>query len=155
MAAKRRTRSGGERHTRLTYFLTGTAAWLSLTPAERAVYLEVARVYDGRNNGFLGLSVRRAGERCNINKDTAARALQTLVERGFLELATPGGFSLKLRHAAEYRLTEYACDKTHAAATKAYQRWRPSPPEERRTRSPSKGQEVRFGGTERTLRVVG
>lgn len=119
-------RSKGERHVRLTHFMTGTAAWLSLKPAERAVYLEVARVYNGGNNGLLAISVRTLEERCNINKDTAGRALKVLQERGFIERVMAGGFSRKTRHAAEWRLTEWGCDKTHAPATKTYQAWRPS-----------------------------
>ena len=150
---RRRKKTSGERHTRLTYFLTGTAAWLSLSPAERVVYLEVARRYDGRNNGWLALSVRDAADRCNINKDTAGRALKVLVERGFLELAAQGAFSYKVRHAAEYRLTEYPCDKTHAPPSKAYQQWRP-PLGPRETRSGMKGQAVRHQGTAPALRVV-
>lgn len=117
----------GDRHARLTHFLMDTRAWLSLSPIERALYLEVARIYNGTNNGWLGLSVRRAGVRCNINKDTAAAALKVLMERGFIELATPGGFSRKTPHAAEWRLTEWPCDRTHTPATKAYQHWRPEP----------------------------
>ena len=106
--------------------MTGTPAWHSLKPAERAVYLEVARVYNGCNNGSLALSVRDAADRCNINKDTAGRALRVLEERGFIECVTPGGFSRKTPHATEWRLTEWPCDRSHAPATKAYQAWRPT-----------------------------
>ncbi len=119
-------RSKGERHVRLTYFLMGTPAWLSLTPAGRAVYLEVARLYNGSNNGLLGLSVRDAAKRCRINKDTAARALRILEARGFIECVVPGGFSRKTPHAAEWRLTEWRCDASHALPSKAYQHWRPT-----------------------------
>jgi len=105
--------------------MTGTVAWLSLKPAERAVYAEVARAYNGHNNGSIGLSVRVAATRCNIHKDTAGRAFKVLEERGFIECATPGGFSRKTPHATEWRLTDWKCDKTGERATKAFQHWRP------------------------------
>ena len=118
---------GGERHVRLTHFMMKTPAWRSLKPSERALYLEVAMVYNGSNNGFLALSCRDAGSRCHINKDTAAAHFKTLEDRGLIECATPGGFSRKTPHASEWRLTEWKCDRTHQPPTKAYQTWRPAP----------------------------
>ncbi len=140
---------GGERHTRLTYFMQGTAAWLSLKPAERAVYLDVARIYNGTNNGTIARSCRDAGKGCRINKDTAAQAFKVLVERGFLDCTTPGGFSLKTRHAAEWRLTDWKCDKTHAPPSKAYQHWRPPSVKtaKSKTRSQTSAPTVRNEGT--------
>lgn len=141
---------GGERHIRLTHFMTGTDAWLSLKPAERAVYLDVARIYNGTNNGTLARSCRDTAKACNINKDTAARAYKALVERGFLDCMTPGGFSLKTRHATEWRLTEWPCDKTRVLPSKAYQHWRPPPVvqcAESKTRSQTNAARVLNEGT--------
>jgi len=112
------------------------AAWRHLTPAARAVYLEVARLYNGGNNGFLALSVRNAAERCNINKDTAGRALEALKTHGFIECVSPGGFSRKNRHASEWRLTGEVCDRTGTQPSKAFMRWSPEGTSERKTRSP-------------------
>ncbi len=141
---------GGERHIRLTHFMTGTPAWQSLKPAERVVYLDVARIYNGKNNGTLARSCRDAGKACNVNKDTAAKAFKVLEERGFLDCTTPGGFSLKTRHAAEWRLTEWACDKTRALPSKRYQHWRPPAvvqPVKSTTRSQTSAPSVRTEGT--------
>ena len=113
-----------------------SAAWRHLTPAARAVYIEVVRLYNGRNNGFLALSVRDAAARCNINKDTAGRALEALKAHGFLDCVTPGGFSRKIRHASEWRLTAETCDRTGIAGSKAFMGWSPDPEPERKTRSP-------------------
>ena len=46
--------------------MLSSKAYLSLTCPARAVLLEIARVYDGANNGRLGLSVRVAAKRCRI-----------------------------------------------------------------------------------------
>ena len=120
---------------RLPWFLLESPAWRSTNPAARAVYLEVARLYNGRNNGLLALSVRDAADRCRINKDTAGRALEALRTIGFIECVTPGGFSRKMRHASEWRLTVETCDRTGALPSKAFMRWRPGPPSEEKTRS--------------------
>lgn len=131
---------------KLDCFMLESPAYRSLTPAARAVYVEVAKLYNGRNNGALALSVRDAAERCRINKDTARKAFALLQEVGFLECATPGGFTRKVRHAAEWRLTGERCDKTGALATMAFMRWRP-PAAESKTRSQTSAKAVPSSGT--------
>ena len=110
----------------LPHFMLNSAAWASLFPQDRAVYVELRRRYNGRNNGRIGLSVREAAELCRMNRDTAARSLRRLEEAGFIEMVTPGGFTRKDRHSTEWRLTTDLCDVTGAPASKAFQRWRPS-----------------------------
>ena len=116
---------GGGRFVQLHHFMMRTAAWQSLPPPDRAIYLEIAMLFDGTNNGRLALGVRRAAELVNVNKDTAARCFQRLQDRGFIECAQPGGFTMKLRHATEWRLTQHRCDRTHQPPTKAFLRWAP------------------------------
>ena len=120
---------GGGRFVALHHFMLNTLAWQSLSPAERAVYVYLAKQYDGANNGTLLGPDRGIAENCNINRATAAKAKRILEERGFIELVTPGGFSRKVRHASEYRLTFYRCDVTEAAPSKAFLTWRPLAPE--------------------------
>ena len=43
----------------------------------------------------LGLSVRRASQRCNVARGTAQRALVELQDRGFVDCMTKGAFSRK------------------------------------------------------------
>jgi hypothetical protein len=135
--------SGGGRFVALHEFMQDTPAWRSLKPSDRAVYIEVARVYNGTNNGFLARSVRQLSDLANVNKDTAGKCLIHLVDVGFLECATPGGYSRKTPHAAEWRLTQYRCDRTGAVPSKAFLQWRPKS----KTRSPESGQSVRKEGT--------
>lgn len=139
---KGRSNHGGK-FTQLHEFMMQTEAWRSLSPAERAVYVEVARVYSGSNNGFLARSVRQLADLTNINKDTAGRCLVRLQDRGFLECATPGGFSRKTPHAAEWRLTQHKCDKTGAPPTKLFLKW--SAQIQKPVRN--EGQTVRIRGT--------
>ncbi|MCP5091457.1 MAG: helix-turn-helix domain-containing protein, partial [Gammaproteobacteria bacterium] len=100
-------------------------AWQSLKPAARVVYIELKRLYNGANNGFISASVRQLADTANCDKNTVGRALKELVEKGFIERVTPGGFSRKNRHATEWRLSEYECHLTNQPATKTFTRWQP------------------------------
>lgn len=123
-----------ERHVRLYDWMMDSRAWASLSPADRAVYIEIERLYhptsaDGGwpgNNGKIAVSVRSLALKCRISKDTAARSLRTLEERGFIVCVTPGGFSRKDPHASEWRLTRAKCDVTGESATTAFMRWKPA-----------------------------
>jgi hypothetical protein len=93
-------RSKGEaRHIRLYHWLLASPAWRSLKPVERAAYVDIASRYAGHGSN---------------------KALQ---ERGFIVLTKRGAFSLKLRHATEWRRTEFPCDVTHAVPSKDFMRW--------------------------------
>jgi DNA-binding transcriptional regulator YhcF (GntR family) len=54
---------------------------------------------------------------------TAQRAFKELQDHGFIILAKRGAFSLKCRHATEWRLTEFRDDVTGDMATKDFARW--------------------------------
>jgi hypothetical protein len=119
--------TGESRHVRLYYWLMQTVAWRSLDATARAIYVEMASRYGGpgSNNGRIPYSVREAAESLRIGKTTAARALERLQQRGFIVAMKKGAFSLKLRHATEWRLTEFPCDMTHVLPTKEFTRWSP------------------------------
>lgn len=113
---------GSGRFLRLDYDLLTSPAWLSLSPAPRAVLIQVGKRYNGANNGMLAASVRDLADECRINKDTAAKALKTLQDAGFLDLVQAGSFSRKVQHAAEYRLTWERCDRTRQMPTRRFRR---------------------------------
>jgi hypothetical protein len=122
--SKTHMRHGKEaRHVRLYHWIINSPAYLSLTPAARAIHLELCRLYNGGNNGQIALSVRVAAERCRISKNTANRSFRELVERGFITLMRPGAFSLKVRHASLWRLNHLNCDVTGELASKEFMRW--------------------------------
>jgi hypothetical protein len=54
---------------------------------------------------------------------TASNAFAELVETGFIEGAQKAAFSLKLRHASEWRLTWQVCDVTGQLPSKALTKW--------------------------------
>jgi hypothetical protein len=113
-------------HVRLYDWLLKSEAWQALTSSQRCVYLELEQRFFGNNNGRIGLSVRTAASGCHITKDTAKKAFDRLLELGFVECVTPGGFSRKTSHATEWRLTRARCDVTGELPSKAFMRWRSS-----------------------------
>jgi DNA-binding transcriptional regulator YhcF (GntR family) len=113
----------GSPHVRLYDWLLNSPAYLSLSSSARAVLIEILHGYNGRNNGQIGLSVRRASERCNIARGTALRAFIELQEKGFIELVTKGAFSRKVPHASEWRVTLWDCDVTGEMASKKFMSW--------------------------------
>src|SRR5262249_50355629 len=128
MGRPNRTGRGGSapRHVRLYHYMTGSPAWHDLNAVARAIYCEISRRYagDGSNNGRIPYSVREAASELKISTTTASRALAALVDHGFLVPMKKGAFSLKSRHATEWRLTEFPCDVTHEMASKEFMRWR-------------------------------
>jgi hypothetical protein len=75
--------------------VTTPSSWTSLDTVARCVFIEIARLYNGNNNGELGISCRRAGKLCNVSKNTADRAIQQLLDRGFLRRTRTAGFGWK------------------------------------------------------------
>ncbi len=151
---------GVGRFIQLPMFMLESAAWRALSSQEQAAYLAVAMVYNGANNGCLAVSVRQVAERARVNKDTAAKCMARLQALGFIECASPGGFSRKVRHAAEWRLTLFKCDRTNALPSKAFMKWRPDNtdhgPLVSDTRSPRFGQsEEKRAATVPPFRTVG
>lgn len=127
--AKRQGRSGKDpRHVRLYHLMLASAAWRSPSANARAIYIEVAARYagPGSNNGRIPYAVGEATEALNIGRATACRAFEQLQDRGFIVAVTKGAFSLKKKHATQWRLTEFGCDVTSAWATKDFMRWQPS-----------------------------
>jgi hypothetical protein len=111
------------RHVRLYDYLLTSSAWLSLSCQSRSLLIEIARLYDGTNNGRIALSVRVAAQRCRIAKDTASRAFQELEDRAFIECVKRGAYSLKTRHASEWRITWRRCDVTGQLPTNPFKWW--------------------------------
>lgn len=100
-------------------------AWATLPVYEKAAWLEVARLYNGSNNGFLDVAVRTLAKSLGISVNKASWCLQELVARGFLEVTEQSAFSRKDRTATSYRLTHRECDRTHQPGSRAFLNWRP------------------------------
>lgn len=111
---------GNSRFAAIPHEVLDSPGYSSTRPAARAVLIELVKLHNGSNNGRLALSVRRIQERCNMSKDTAAKALQELEDAGLIEMVTKGSFRQKNRHASEYRLLWNQCDVTNALPRSNY-----------------------------------
>src|SRR6516165_8499753 len=105
------------RHIRLYHWMTDSPAWRDLNAVARAIYCEMAKRYNGSNNGRIPYSIREAVDQLHIGKMTAWRATESLVDHGFCVPIQRGAFSLKKRHATEWRLTEFPCDVRHSVSS--------------------------------------
>jgi hypothetical protein len=105
----------------LYHYLLNSEAWRSLDPLSRSIYVELCRRYNGQNNGKISFSVREGAEMFNVGKTTVSRSLGRLIARGFAFPTKKGAFSLKMRHATEWRLADYPADGQ--PATKDFMRW--------------------------------
>lgn len=123
--AKKHDRDGRkDRYFVLYHYMLNTEAWKALTPAARAVYIQIGARYDGFNNGKIAFSVRDAASEVGINKNTASRTFKELIDGGFIEETRHGGLSRKTRVASEWRLTAFKCDLTGALKSSLFmQRW--------------------------------
>ena len=121
-------RSTTERFVSLPHWMLQSPAWRSLSPVARSVFIELAAIYNGSNNGHIALSARDAAERTRCSKNTASRAFAELIQKGFIDLCSRGHFDRKAPHAAEYRLTMHGCDRSGERASKRFMCWHPAEP---------------------------
>lgn len=133
----KKARNEWQRHVRVCHYMMDSQAWKSLGAIPRAVYLDMAKRYNGTNNGGIGYSMRCAVDELNIGLATAKRALDALQERGFIVPVKKGAFSYKHRHATEWLLTEHGYGT--ALATKDFMKWTP---DQNKTRYPERKQSV-------------
>jgi hypothetical protein len=131
----------GPRHVRICHYMMATPAWKSLGATARAIYLDMASRYAGygSNNGRIVYSVRNAVEELSIGLATAKRALDALQDHGFIVATKRGAFNIKVRHASEWRLTEFPSDISKDIATKDFMTWTP---EKNKTRYPQRNRTV-------------
>ena len=121
--ARRKYKSSSPRFVALRHYMLNSPAWHDLDAVSRALYIEIARRYMGQNNGRIPYSVREGAEELGVAKATISRSLRNLTEHGFIVKTKKGAFSLKSRHATEWRLTEF--DYDNKLATKDFMRWSP------------------------------
>lgn len=128
--ARRHDKTGrstnGPPFVQLFHYMLDSPAWLSLSLPARAAFVELARRYNGANNGLIGMSATELGERIGKSKATAARALNELEEKGFVAVTKVGTFRRKDRQASEYRLTLHRCDVSLHPPSKDFMRRRPA-----------------------------
>ncbi len=100
-------------------------AYRCLSTYGRALLLEFRRLYNTHNNGKIVMSVRQAARLLNCNKDTAAKVLRELEDKGWIRQTSKGNFSRKTnKTASTWRITNQPVGLgLDVPKTKEYARW--------------------------------
>jgi hypothetical protein len=126
----------------LQKWMLDTEAWRALSLPARGAIIELLHIYNGVNNGNLGMSVRRLAERLGCSKATASRVLIELEDVGFIDTVHLGSFTRKQRRASEYRLTWLRCDLTGKLPSKRFMQYIPCSKKQRTVSSERQKEEV-------------
>ncbi len=109
-------------------FIWNSPAWLATSANARCAFLFLLQQFNGHNNGEIVCSVRQVADNLGVGKATAKRAIDELIEHGFIVVAKDSGFNQKGRKAREYRLTHLPTingNGVNVPASHDYQSWKP------------------------------
>jgi DNA-binding transcriptional MocR family regulator len=145
--ARRRKKYSGPRFIQFYDWELGCPAYRHLSVYGRALLIEFRIAYNGYNNGEIVMSVRQGAKLIGCNKDTAAKAIKELEEKGWIRLMEKGRFDQKTNKTASlWRITNQPIGMgVDTPETKEYMSWRP--PEKIKTRSHETGPAVPGDGT--------
>ncbi len=120
---KHKKGGGAGRHVQLPEWLQASEAWATLRPGPRALYIEVKRRFNGKNNGAIFISHRDAAKALNVHRNTVGPYLRELERRGFIHLTVaphlgPSGIG----EASVWALEELPTQDGKLAG-KAFMRW--------------------------------
>ena len=109
------------------HWMIRSPAWRALTPAARALYVELAQRYNSINNGEIAMPFARLRACSRVAKDTASKTFHELEEKGVIKRNVCGSFNWKLKYATTWILTEFPLGEN--PPTKEFARWQLTNPE--------------------------
>jgi hypothetical protein len=117
-------KKGGGRFVHLPEYLQATEAWATLKPGPRALYIELKRRFNGKNNGRIFLSYRDAAAAINVHYNTIGPYFAELEKRGLIAMTRgpclgPSGVG----QASLWALQELAA-KDGKPAAQGFLRWK-------------------------------
>ena len=120
----KQNKKGAGRFVQLHEWFQETAAWATLLPGPRALYIELKRRHTGSNNGRIILSHREAAKLLNVHRNTVGTWFKELEARGFIVTTQapylgPSGVG----QTSHWLLTEIP-GQDMKAASKAFASWR-------------------------------
>ena len=77
----------------------------SLSANAKVIWVELIIRYKKVNNGEISLSCREAARVCSCSPNTAARAIDELIDRKLVRVTVDSNFNYKSRQARRYELT--------------------------------------------------
>lgn len=116
-------------------WLMRSVAWQYATVYEKALYIEIKRRYNGKNNGDISMSHREAQELLQCSNRPITAAFAGLQEKGLIKATVKGAFDWKVARtgsgsgrATRWELTELPRDvpvKVLSGGSKEFMSWRP------------------------------
>ncbi|GJL87154.1 MAG: hypothetical protein DHS20C03_08630 [Minwuia thermotolerans] len=127
MSRKPRNRASGPRFVSIYEIELQCPAYREMTVHGRALLVEFRMIYNGSNNGSIGMSVRRAADLLNCGKNRAEAALKELQNKGWIVCTGKGSFDQKTgNRSTTWRITNQPVGLgVQTPETKDYMRWKP------------------------------
>ena len=124
---RRKKKFNGPLWVQLYHWEMDLPAYRHLSVYGRSLLLEFRRLYNGGNNGKIVMSVRQAAALLNCNKDTAAKYLTELEDKGWTRQNEKGYFTQKSdKTASKWRITNQPIGLgVDTPETKEYAKWQP------------------------------
>lgn len=129
-------RVGDGRYFQMHEWFMKSQAWEHASVYERALYLELKRRYNGKNNGDIPLSHREAEALLKCSNKPVATAFQGLQDKGFIKATSKGSFDWKVARkgknfgrSTRWELTELPRDipeRVLAGGSKEFMTWQPT-----------------------------
>ena len=118
-----------DRFVMLPFGMIDSLAFKSLNPKSIALYVYIARRYNGDNNGDISFSVREGAKYLRVSPTTANNLIKELVEKGFLNITQDSSFNYKQRKARRFELTQWNL-KQGVAPDNGWRFWKPKEKEQ-------------------------
>lgn len=100
--------------------LTGSPVWRFLSGSAKGLFIDIARLYNGTNNGYITYAYSTAQKNLGFSSRTANKAFNELIEKGFIEPVKKGIYR---GNATEWRITCFKDDRTGASPTNEWQQY--------------------------------
>lgn len=117
------------RFIQLSHGMLDSQAFRALSPNAVTLLVKMMRLYNGYNNGDIGMGCRAAAEAVGIGKTAASKALDELVEHGFLKITKNSAFNMKQRVSRRWALTCWPL-RAGDPPTNDWRTWKPVNPED-------------------------
>ncbi len=141
MGRKRPKGHRGPRFAALYDWEMSLPAYQFLTVYGRALLMEFRIAFNGGNNGTIGMSVRHAAALLGCSKNRAEKAIQELLEKGWIVRTERSGFHRKIeRKPSLYRITDRPIGLgVDVPETKEFAAWRPPNYDPKKNSVPPRG----------------
>lgn len=99
-------------------------AWQALRPLSRDTFVFLRSRFNGGNNGSISCSYREIAGYLHTSPATAGRAIDDLIDKGFIIVTKGAAFNMKQRQSRKYALTHEPYNN-NSRASDEWKSWSP------------------------------